>query len=248
MSTGVIITLIIVAAIAVVAVALTLLARRPPGGRTLRRRFGPEYDRTVARHDGDTQAAERDLNERVKRHGDLRERPLEPAARERYSAGWTAAQERFVDSPQEAVAEADRLLGELAGVRGFPDGERYEEQVSALSVHHGHHVHGYRRVHRAALARTGGGDRNGGGDTEQLRAAMLEARDLFDELMTPTRQDTSPRRADAEITENAESAEITENAESMKNGDSAESSTRNSNPDTRSHLPWSFNRRQAKGN
>lgn len=196
MSTGVIIALIIVAAVAVVAAALILRARRPPGGRSLRRRFGPEYDRTVARHDGDTQAAERDLNERVKRHGALRARPLEPAARERYAAGWTAAQERFVDSPREAVTEADRLLGELAGARGFPDGDRYEEQVSALSVHHGHHVHGYRRVHRAALARTGGnGNGNGGVDTEKLREAMLEARDLFDDLLTPTREDTSPGRA-----------------------------------------------------
>ena len=194
MSTGVIIALIvIVAAVAVVAAALTLSARRPPGGRTLRRRFGPEYDRTVARHDGDTKAAERDLAERVKRHGALRERPLEAAARERYAAGWTAAQERFVDSPREAVAEADRLLGELAGARGFPEGDRYEEQVSALSVHHGHHVHGYRRVHRVALARTGGGQ-DGGADTEQLREAMLEARSLFDALMTPARRDTSPAR------------------------------------------------------
>ena len=91
------------------------------------------------------------------------------------------------------MAEADRLLGELAGARGFPEGDRYEEQVSALSVHHGHHVHGYRRVHRAALARTGGGQ-NGGVDTEQMREAMLEARDLFDDLLTPTRQDTSPGR------------------------------------------------------
>jgi hypothetical protein len=194
MSTGVIIALIvIVAAVAVVAAVLTFLARRPPGGRTLRRRFGPEYDRTVARHDGDTKAAERDLTERVKRHGALRERPLEAAARERYAAGWTAAQERFVDSPREAVAEADRLLGELAGARGFPEGDRYEEQVSALSVHHGHHVHGYRRVHRVALARTGGGQ-DGGADTEQLREAMLEARSLFDALMTQTRRDTSPDR------------------------------------------------------
>ncbi|MER5386891.1 hypothetical protein ABT040_42790 [Streptomyces sp. NPDC002688] len=268
MSTGVIIALIvIVAAVAVVAAALLLLNRRPPGGRTLRRRFGPEYDRTVARHDGDTKAAERDLTERVNLHGSLRERPLEPAARERYAAGWTAAQERFVDSPREAVAEADRLLGELAGARGFPDEGRYEEQVSALSVHHGHHVHGYRRVHRAALARTGGGQ-NGGADTEQMREAMLEARALFDDLLTPTRQDTSPDRArgtddvseprpahperarrfgmskDAPSPEPAGTTESTARAPRTERTETTENST----PDTRSrHLPWSFTRRQAKG-
>lgn len=190
MSTGVIIALIvIVAAVAVVAAALTLLARRPQGGRTLRRRFGPEYDRVVARHDGDARAAERDLAERVKRHGTLRQRPLDEAAREQYTARWTAAQERFVDSPQDAVAEADRLLAELAGERGFPDGERYDEQLEALSVHHGHRVHGYRRVHEAAYTRTPD-DRAG---TEELREAMIEARALFEELVSPARQDTAHR-------------------------------------------------------
>lgn len=189
MSTGVIIALIvIVVAVAVVAAALTLLNRRPPGGRTLRRQFGPEYDRAVARHDGDTKAAEADLTERVKLHGGLRQQPLDAADRERFTAGWTAAQERFVDSPREAVAEADRLLGDLAGARGFPGVEQYEDQVTALSVHHAHHVHGYRKVHRAALA---GAGQDGSGDTEQMREAMLEARALFEDLMSPNREDKS---------------------------------------------------------
>ncbi|MFJ8002955.1 hypothetical protein [Streptomyces fagopyri] len=193
MSTGVIIALIvIVAAVAVVAAALTLLARRPQGGRTLRRRFGPEYDRVVARHDGDARAAERDLAERVKRHGSLRRRPLEEAARERYTARWTAAQERFVDSPRDAVAEADQLLGEVAGERGFPDGERYDERLEALSVHHGHRVHGYRLVHEATHSPTPD-DRAG---TEELREAMIEARGLFEELVSTERQDSAADRPD----------------------------------------------------
>ncbi|MFE9805884.1 hypothetical protein ACFYRN_01160 [Streptomyces sp. NPDC005227] len=195
MSTGVIIALIvIVVAVAVVAAALTLLNRRPPGGRTLRRRFGPEYDRAVDRHDGDTKAAEADLAERVKLHGGLREKALDPADRDRFTAGWAAAQERFVDSPSEAVAEADRLLGDLAGARGFPDVEQYEEQVSALSVHHGHHVHGYRTVHRAALARTGTGQ-DATADTERMREAMLEARALFEDLMSSHREEKSSGHA-----------------------------------------------------
>ncbi|WP_112470556.1 hypothetical protein [Streptomyces triticisoli] len=218
MSTGLIIALIVMAAaVVVVAAVLTSRARGEHGGRSLKRRFGPEYDRTVARHDGDTKAAERELAARVERHGGLRERSLEPAERERFEARWTAAQERFVDSPREAVAEADRLLGELAGARGFPADGQYEEQLAALSVHHGHHVHGYRRVHRAAHP---DGALENGVSTEDLRASMVEARDLFEDLLTPSRGGTAPEGA-------------------------AESGTHHGTHHG-SRLPWALDRRHAK--
>ncbi|MFL9653380.1 hypothetical protein ACJ7VE_06640 [Streptomyces sp. PB17] len=193
MSTGVIIALIvIVAVVLVVAAVLALRARGPQHGGSLKRRFGPEYDLAVARHDGDTKAAERELAERVQRHGSLHTRPLEPAERERFEARWAAAQERFVDSPREAVGEADRLLAELAGARGFPDGGQYEEQLTALSVHHAHHVEGYRRVHRVTHTRAD--DAQGGGaGTEEMRAAMVEARALFEALVRPARHDAGRR-------------------------------------------------------
>ncbi|MGW7258469.1 hypothetical protein [Streptomyces sp. NPDC054834] len=189
MSTGLIIALVvIVAAVVVVAAALARRARGGTGGN-LRRRFGPEYDHVLARHDGDTKAADRELTERLERHGGLRERPLEPAERERFEARWAAAQEHFVDSPREAVAEVDRLIADVAGARGFPDGGQYEEQLAALSVHHAGNVQGYRRVHRAAATTGTAGGAMGAGDgsgtdtdTEELRAAMLEARDLFADL------------------------------------------------------------------
>ena len=179
MSTGMIIVLIvIVAAVVIGAVALAPRVaprvRRGHGGGSLKRRFGPEYDRALARHDGDAKAAEHELTERVQRHGSLRERDLEPAQRERFEARWTAAQEHFVDSPPEAVAEADRLLAELAGARGFPDAAEYEEQLAALSVHHADHVQGYRSVHRVVGTQAA---------TEEMREAMVEARALFEELV-----------------------------------------------------------------
>ncbi|MFJ8928138.1 MULTISPECIES: hypothetical protein [unclassified Streptomyces] len=186
MSTGLIIALVVVGVVIVVAAGFFAARTTPRGGRGLRRRFGPEYERAVARHDGDTKAAERELAERVRRHGALREQPLDPAARERYLTRWADAQERFVESPDVAVAEADLLLAELAHERGFPDGGSYDEQLDALSVHHGPHVHGYRRVHRAAHARTGGAEESRAG-TEELREAMVEARPLFDELVGPDR-------------------------------------------------------------
>ncbi|MBC9712542.1 hypothetical protein H9Y04_08145 [Streptomyces sp. TRM66268-LWL] len=172
---AVVTVIVIVAAVALIAAAVFLVTRRAGGGG-LERRFGPEYQRTVARYDGDTKAAERDLEERVKRHGSLDPKPLAGGERERYEARWTNAQERFVESPQEAIAEVDLLIAELAAERGYPGRERYEEQLDALSVHHAHHVHGYRRVHSAA---------HGTGDagTEALREAMVEGRALFHDLL-----------------------------------------------------------------
>lgn len=225
MSTGLIIALIVIAAVVVVlAAVLTLRARRTRRGPDLKQRFGPEYDRTVARHDGDTKAAERELAERIERHGNLRERPLEPAERERYEARWTAAQERFVDSPSEAAAEADRLLADLAGARGFPNGGQYEEQLAALSVHHAQHVDGYRRIHRVARAHTNGNGTPDGGSgtgpgpgTEEMREAMVRARELFDDMVSPSRADRGRRHAGTD-----------------------------ENRHRRGHMPWALHGRQTK--
>ncbi|MET9060185.1 hypothetical protein ABZX99_20470 [Streptomyces antibioticus] len=202
MSTGVIIALIVIVAVVVAVLAvLTVRARGAHGGGGLKRRFGPEYDRAVARHDGDVQAAERELAALVERHGGLRERPLEPAERERYEARWTATQEHFVDSPREAVAEADRLVAELAGARGFPDGGQYEDQVAALSVHHARHVQGYRTVHRLVGAK--GSSDGAAPGTEELRAALLEARALFEDLLAPARGELTAKKTETTTTTTA---------------------------------------------
>ncbi|MDJ1131869.1 hypothetical protein [Streptomyces iconiensis] len=172
------IVLIVIAVLVVAgAVAYTMRSRSGGlGGRGLRRRFGPEYDRAVERHNGDAKAAERELGERVRRHGALRERPLPPGVRERYVAQWSGLQERFVESPYEAIAEAESLLVQLAQDRGYPGGEQpFEERFDALSVHHGPHVRGYLRLHAAAAARS---------NTEEMREAVMEARGLFDALTT----------------------------------------------------------------
>ncbi|MWA15372.1 hypothetical protein [Streptomyces sp. BA2] len=171
MITAVIIAVVVIAAAAVLFVGLR---RARGGGRGLKHRFGPEYDHTVARHDGDVRAAEQELRERVRLHGSVKAEPLPPGARERYAAQWAGVQEQFVESPQQAVVEADALLARLARDRGFPDGERFDEQVAALSVHHAHSVHGYRKVHTATRGQAG---------TEEMREAMVEARRLFEALV-----------------------------------------------------------------
>ncbi|MGW7431464.1 hypothetical protein ACWGIN_18205 [Streptomyces sp. NPDC054861] len=173
------IVLIIAAVAAVLLVAgLALRARTGPGSgkRSLKRRFGPEYDRTLERHGGDTEAAHRDLLDRVERHGHIRPLPLEPAAREQYTAQWTTLQERFVDAPRQAVTDAVQLLSRIAATRGFPAGDRHDDQLDALSVHHPRHVEGLRTARRAAHTESA--------STDELRKALLHARALFDDLTT----------------------------------------------------------------
>ncbi|MDO0915318.1 hypothetical protein QQM39_32235 [Streptomyces sp. DT2A-34] len=227
MSTGVIVLIVIAAVVVVLGAAvLALRARGAQGSRGLRRRFGPEYERAVARHDGDAKAAERELAQRVERHGGLRERPLEPVELERFEARWTAAQERFVDSPKEAVGEADRLLADVARARGFPDGAQYEEQLAALSVHHADRVQGYRHVHRVAHARVGGGQEGGEPGTEEMREAMIEARGMFEELTAPVARHRGEPHESRRDTGGRGSARTDGH---------------------RGHLPWTFSGRHAKG-
>ncbi|WP_435972587.1 hypothetical protein [Streptomyces sp. Qhu_M48] len=170
---------LIIAAVVVALLAAGVLLRARTGSdngtRSLRRRFGPEYDRTLERHGGDSESAHRDLSERVERHGGIRPLPLEPAVREHYTAQWTMLQERFVDAPRQAVADADELLARIAATRGFPEPERPEDQLAALSVHHPHHVESLRTVRRAL--------RSTSVSTEELREALVDARALFEGLM-----------------------------------------------------------------
>ncbi|WP_206313724.1 hypothetical protein [Streptomyces coryli] len=173
----------VIAVIVVVCVALLVWQRVMGGSRRLRRHFGPEYERTVRRHDGNTRAAEQDLSERLKHHRHLELRDIGEEPRERYAAEWALVQERFVDTPAEAVVKADRLLAEAARDRGFPS-DGYEEQVSALSVHHPRQVTAYREVHAVAV-RAG----EGRAETEELRRALLHGREFLDSLLEPTAHD-----------------------------------------------------------
>ncbi|MEV0279019.1 hypothetical protein AB0I22_21905 [Streptomyces sp. NPDC050610] len=179
MSTGVTIIVIVAAVILLGALAAGLLrgGRGRGRGRGLRRRFGPEYDLALARHDGDAKAAEKELTERLRRHGDVKIQPLTGESRERYAASWNGVQEEFVEAPGKAVADAEQLLARLVRDRGYP-ADPYDEQVAALSVHHAYSVRGYRQVHAAADRA-----RQGRAATEELREAVVGARGLFDELM-----------------------------------------------------------------
>ncbi|MGR6974812.1 hypothetical protein ACU639_35305 [Streptomyces cynarae] len=175
MTTGTLLAIIIpvVVVIALIAIGSALLMRR----RRLRERFGPEYQRTVE-ETGSRRAAERELIEREQRHDALDVRPLPTSIRDRYTREWATVQEEFVDRPEEAVHDADRLVTSLMHERGYPT-EKFEEQLRDLSVEHGRTLEHYRAAHAIDELST-----RHKADTEQLRNAMVHYRALLEDLLT----------------------------------------------------------------
>ncbi|MGW7410503.1 hypothetical protein ACWGI9_43750 [Streptomyces sp. NPDC054833] len=175
MSTGTLLAIIIaiVVVLALAAVAVSLMRRR----RHLRDRFGPEYERTVEGSDSRL-AAERELRERERRHDALDIKPLPPVSRDRYTQDWSSVQQEFVDRPEDAVHDADRLVTSLMHDRGYPT-EGFDQQMKDLSVEHGRTLEHYRAAHEVESLSS-----NHQATTEQLRGAMMHYRALFDELLS----------------------------------------------------------------
>lgn len=175
MSVGILLAIIIpvVVVAIVIAGAVSLFVRR----RRLRERFGPEYERTVESADS-RMAAERELRSREKRHDSLEIKPLQSSVRDRYSRDWTSVQQEFVDRPEDAVHDADRLVTSLMRERGYPT-EGFAQQLEDLSVEHGRTLEHYRAAHEVDALST-----RHMATTEQLRGAMVHYRALFDELLS----------------------------------------------------------------
>jgi hypothetical protein len=167
----------VVAVVVIVAIALLILSTtRRRRSEELRRRFGPEYERTVgtARDRGE---AEKELREREERVDALEISPLQPAARDRFADRWREVQAMFVDDPGNAVDQADALIGEVMRARGYPVGD-FEQRAADISVNHPQVVDHYRTAHAIAVRR-----RSGENATEQLRQAFVHYRALFADLL-----------------------------------------------------------------
>jgi hypothetical protein len=156
--------------------------------RRLSGRFGPEYDRTVHELGGRSEA-EHELARREQRVALLEIRPLAAEERSRYAAEWKRIQARFVDAPEQAVADADRLIADAMQRRGYPLGD-FERRSADLSVDHPEVVQHY-RAGRDLAERS----RAGEADTEDLRQAMVHYRALFAELLQPPAEPRERRPA-----------------------------------------------------
>jgi hypothetical protein len=159
---GIIIVVIIVAAVVVVASAQLRRAR-------MRRQFGPEYDR-LAKEMG-PRKADTELSARQRRVEALDIHPLPAEQQARYSGDWTVVQERFVDTPAEALSAAGTLIWDVMRDRGYPVNDR-KAAMEALSVYHARSLEGYRQAQ----------DLGPEPSTEQLRGALIRYRALFEDL------------------------------------------------------------------
>lgn len=179
-------TTVITFLVAVLAIASLFFAawyNRRMNSRRLRQRFGSEYDEVVRKH-GSRRRAEAELAQREQRVSKYSIVPLPPHERARYSDAWMKIQSQFVDQPEKAVAEADRLVHEIMTRRGYPV-TGFEQAAADLSVDHPGVVENYRAAYRIVER-----SRRGAASTEELREAIVRYRALFDDLV-----ETEPAKA-----------------------------------------------------
>lgn len=143
--------------------------------RRLRDTFGPEYERTVTR-DGRAEG-EKLLDERRKRVEQYDLHPLPAEDRVRFLRRWDEAQARFVDDPEAAIGDAQRLVDEVMEGRGYPIGDARRQQED-ISVENPAIVSHYREA-RVIARRNHAGEAS----TEDLRVAMQHYRALFQNLL-----------------------------------------------------------------
>lgn len=166
--------------------AWTVLRRR-----SLQQNFGSEYDRVIA--ESETRlAGEQVLREQQRQHSSLELRELSPQSRAQYASTWRQLQVRFIDSPQEAVSEADDLVTQLIEELGYPTAE-YAQRVEQLSVEHAATLKSYREAHEISVS-----NRRGEATTEQLRLAIVHFRALVAELLGE--EPAAPRPDDVQPT------------------------------------------------
>jgi len=185
MSTTQAVVLVAVAVVVIAAVVWWTVALRRR--RQLRDRFGGEYEIVLEEH-GSKRKADRELAAREERHERLNIRPLDPEQRLRYAEQWRATQARFVDDPEAAFEEADRLVCDVMVERGYPVGD-VDRQMSDLSVEHSDVLDHYRSAHDVAQEVAAGRT-----NTEGLRRGLVHYRALFAALLDDHADASTSRR------------------------------------------------------
>jgi hypothetical protein len=181
-------TMIILGVVVLALIALLIWAsarnkaRQAEKREELRERFGPEYDRAVQEHGSEKEAASR-LGDVAKTRDKLEIRELSPTQRDRYASDWMEVQAAFVDAPDSAVRDADRLVGAVMRDRGYPVDD-FDTQSDMIAADHPTIAQNYRAAHDIRMRTDEGRD---GFNTEDLRQAFVHYRLLFAELLAEGR-------------------------------------------------------------
>src|SRR5919108_2287118 len=166
----------IIVLVVVVALIAWLVMRQQRQRAELRKQFGPEYERAVDAY-GEPRKAEAELAARAERVEQLHIRSLSAEQSAHYAESWRSVQARFVDDPEHAIGEADRLITEVMQTRGYPMTD-FEQRAADISVNHPRVVEHYRAAHAIAQH-----TERGEATTEDMRQAMVHFRTLFEDLI-----------------------------------------------------------------
>ncbi len=180
MSTGAIIGIIVAV---IVVVAAVVIASGELKRARMRRQFGPEHER-LAQELGSKKKADAELAARQRRVQALNIHELSADQQASYSGDWTAVQERFVDTPTEAVSAASTLIWNVMRDRGYPVDDR-KASIEALSYYHANSLDGYRRTQALQIDTA---------TTEELREAMIRFRAMFEDLTGLQENQGNPER------------------------------------------------------
>jgi hypothetical protein len=170
-SAGTVLLLVLVLVVVAVAAALASMVVHRQAAR--RHQVGVEFTRLVRA--AGPRRARSEFAERRRRVDGLGIKPLPPERRTGYARQWTAAQERFIDSPPGAASTAAGLVTAVAAERGY-DVSEDGRLLADLSVYHGRYLDGYRRAAETTA-------RAAPAATEELRVALLGYRALFFDLL-----------------------------------------------------------------
>lgn len=172
------IALTVVAILIIAGLVLLYLRKRKHDRDTpesLRREFGPGFDRPLHEHAWE-QSAEAQLEHPENRIENLSVRDFAAMEQEPFSKRWASLQSRFIESPKAAVTEADELVSSLMRIRGYPLSD-FEQHAADISVDHPRVMESYRAAHEIAMRAA-----RDEATTEELRTAMIHFRSLFEEL------------------------------------------------------------------
>ena len=100
-------------------------------------------------------------------------RKLPPESRTRYEDAWRAVEARFIEQPQAAVTQADRVATEMLRERGA----RIDDRRTPRQLEQAREL----------------GRQSGDGSTEGLRKAMLHYREIIEDGIGPVAKQPEAR-------------------------------------------------------